>query len=164
MRRLTARFREVSKPWVWGLDFSSRSEIWQAPQPQCCWDCCQISERWITERLWITDDQNSQRQESFNNTDHHGPLAASCQLVNTWVLGSILEVPLFTSDSYGSQRIIHTSRSELWHISKAKSSIKSCFGQNYECVYKVWCQTVALKSWYLNFYSILSDTPETTFG
>ena len=42
----------------------------------------------------------------------------------------------------------------------AKSSIKSCFGQNYECVYKVWCQTVALKSWYLYF---LPDTPETTF-
>ena len=55
---------------------------------------------WTNERLWITDDQNSQRQESFNNTDDHGPLAASCQLVNTWVLGLILEVPLFTSDSY----------------------------------------------------------------
>ena len=94
---------------------------------------------WTNERLWITDDQNSQRQESFNNNDHHGPLEASCQLVNMWVLGSILEVPLFTSDSYGSRRIIHTSRSELWHISKA----------------------VALKSWYLYF---LPDTPETTFG
>ena len=40
-----------------------------------------------------------QRQESFNNTDHHGPLAASCQLTNKWALGSIPEVPLFTSDS-----------------------------------------------------------------
>ena len=38
--------------------------------------------------------------------------------------------------------------------------VKSCFGQNYECVYKVWCQTIALKSWYLYF---LPDTPETTF-
>ena len=28
-----------------------------------------------------------------------GPLAASCQLANTWALGSIPEVPLFTSDS-----------------------------------------------------------------
>ena len=54
----------------------------------------------------------------------------------------------------------NTRRSELWHRSKAKSSIKSCFGQNYECVYKVWCQTVALKSWYLYF---LPNTPETTF-
>ena len=70
------------------------------------------------------------------------------------MLGSILEVPLFTSDSYGSRRIIHTSRTELWCISKAKSSIKSCFGQNFKCVYKVWCQTVALKSWYLYFYPI----------
>ena len=110
---------------------------------------------WTNERLWITDDQNSQRQESFNNTDRHGPLTASSQLGNTWVLGSILEVPLFTSDSYGSRRIIHTSRSEFWRTSKTKSSINSCFDKNYECVYKVWCQTVALKSWYLYFYRIL---------
>ena len=42
---LTARFHEVSKPWVLGLDFSNRSEIWQAPQQQRYWDC-QISERY----------------------------------------------------------------------------------------------------------------------
>ena len=29
---------------------------------------------WTNELLWITADRNSQRQESFNNTDHHGPL------------------------------------------------------------------------------------------
>ena len=33
-------------------------------------------------------------KKGFTNTNHPGPLAASCQLVNTWVLGSILEVPL----------------------------------------------------------------------
>ena len=34
----------------------------------------------------------------------------------------------------GLRRRIHTRRSELWHRSQAKSSIKSCFGQNYECI------------------------------
>ena len=29
VRRLNARFREVSKPWDSDLDFSNRSEIWQ---------------------------------------------------------------------------------------------------------------------------------------
>ena len=30
---------------------------------------------WTNERLWITADRNSQRQESFNNTDQqNGPL------------------------------------------------------------------------------------------
>ena len=62
---------------------------------------------------------------------------------------------------YGSRRIIHTSKSKLWRISKAKSSIKSCIGHKYKCDYKVWCQTVDLKSWYLYF---LPYTPEITFG
>ena len=43
--RLTARSREVSKPRDSCLDFSNRSEIWQAPRQQCCRDACQISER-----------------------------------------------------------------------------------------------------------------------
>ena len=64
----------------------------------------------------------------------------------------------------GQRRIIHTCRSELWHRSKAKSSIKSCFGQNYECVYNVWCQTVVLNSWYLYFYPILRRPPLTETG
>ena len=46
VRRLTARSRETSKPQDSGLDFSNRSEIWQAPQQQCCWDACQISVRY----------------------------------------------------------------------------------------------------------------------
>ena len=37
---LTARSREVSKPWDSGLDFSNRSEIWQAHQQHCCRDDC----------------------------------------------------------------------------------------------------------------------------
>ena len=44
-KRLTARFREVSKPQYSGLDFSNRSEIWRAPRPEHCRDACQISER-----------------------------------------------------------------------------------------------------------------------
>ena len=40
------RSREVSKPRDSGLDFSIRSEIWQAPRQQCCRDVCQISERY----------------------------------------------------------------------------------------------------------------------
>ena len=101
------------------------------------------------------------RQENLNNTDHHGPLAASCdQYVGARVDSRSPFVYIRFLSFTGQRRIIHARRSELWHRSKAKSSIKSCFGQNYECVYKVWCQTVALKSWYLYF---LPDTPETTF-
>ena len=43
--RLIAISREVSKLRDSGLDFSNRSEIWQAPRQQCCRDACQISER-----------------------------------------------------------------------------------------------------------------------
>ena len=39
--RLTARSLEVSKP---GLNFSNRSEIWQASRQQRCRDACQFSE------------------------------------------------------------------------------------------------------------------------
>ena len=34
--RLTARSREVSKPWDVGLDFSNRPEIWQVPRQHRC--------------------------------------------------------------------------------------------------------------------------------
>ena len=40
--RLTVRFREASKPRDSCLDFSNRSEIWQAPRKQRCRDACQI--------------------------------------------------------------------------------------------------------------------------
>ena len=53
------------------------------------------------------------------------------------------------------------SRSKLRRISKAKSSLKSCFGHEYVCVYEVGYRIVAFKSWYLY---ILSNTPETMFG
>ena len=44
--RLTAKSREVSKPRDSGLNFSNRSEIWQASRQQGCRDACQISERY----------------------------------------------------------------------------------------------------------------------
>ena len=82
---------------------------------------------------------------------HWPPWAASSSLstgqhVGAWVDSRSPFVYIRFLSFTGQRRIIHTGRSELWHISKPKSSIKSCFGQNYECVYKVWCQTVALKS------------------
>ena len=43
---LTARSREVSNPQDSGLDFSNRSEIWQASRQRCCRGACQISERY----------------------------------------------------------------------------------------------------------------------
>ena len=45
VRRLTAKSREVSKPRDWMLQWSYRSEIWQAPRQQLCRGTCQISER-----------------------------------------------------------------------------------------------------------------------
>ena len=45
-KHLTARSGEVSKPRDSGLDFSNRSEIWQAPRQQRCRDACQISKRY----------------------------------------------------------------------------------------------------------------------
>ena len=39
----------------------------------------------LNQLLWITADRNSQRQESFNNTDHHGPL----------------KLPVYTMESVG---------------------------------------------------------------
>ena len=42
---LTAKSREVSKPRDWMLQWSYRSEIWQAPRQQRCRGTCQISER-----------------------------------------------------------------------------------------------------------------------
>ena len=44
--RLTAWSREVSKPPDPGLDFSNRSEIWQAPRQHPCRDACEMSERY----------------------------------------------------------------------------------------------------------------------
>ena len=44
--RLTARSSEVSKPWDSGLNFSNRSEIWQALWQHRCRDACRISERY----------------------------------------------------------------------------------------------------------------------
>ena len=44
--RLTARSQEVSKPRDSGLDFSDRSEIWQAPRQERCRYACHISERY----------------------------------------------------------------------------------------------------------------------
>ena len=55
----------------------------------------------------------------------------------------------------------HTVDPKLWRTSKAKSSIESCIGQNYERVYEVGCLILALKNWYLY---IPPNTPETTFG
>ena len=43
-RRLPLKFREVSKPRDWGLNFSNRSEIWQAPRQQRYQDACRIWE------------------------------------------------------------------------------------------------------------------------
>ena len=44
--RLPVKSREVSKPGDSAVDFSNRSEIWQAPRRQRCRDACQISERY----------------------------------------------------------------------------------------------------------------------
>ena len=44
--RLTARSREVSKPYGSEIDFSNFSEILQALRQQRCQDTCQISERY----------------------------------------------------------------------------------------------------------------------
>ena len=55
------------------------------------------------------------------------------------------------------------SRSKLWRISKAKSSIRSCIGHKYVYVYELGCRIVALKSWYPYFRSDNPETPETTF-
>ena len=45
MRRLIVRSRKVSKPRDLCLEFSDRSEIWQAPRQHCCRCACQISKR-----------------------------------------------------------------------------------------------------------------------
>ena len=37
-----ASYHKISMPQDSGLGFSNRSEIWQAPQQQCCRDACQI--------------------------------------------------------------------------------------------------------------------------
>ena len=52
---ITARSREVSKPWYSGLDFSSRSEIWLAHRQRCCRDACQISERYYHYNMQSRD-------------------------------------------------------------------------------------------------------------
>ena len=49
---LIVRFCKVSKPEYSYLEWYDRSEIYQAPQQQCCWWACQISKRW--------DDMNHQ--------------------------------------------------------------------------------------------------------
>ena len=49
--RLTIKFREVSKSRDSGLNLSNRSEIWQAPRQQGCWDACQISERYDNDNI-----------------------------------------------------------------------------------------------------------------
>ena len=45
-RRLSVRFRKVSKPRYLYLELSDRYEIWQAPRQQCCRCACQISKRY----------------------------------------------------------------------------------------------------------------------
>ena len=45
VRRLTAKSRKFSKPRDWMLQWSYRSEIWQAPRQQRCRGTCQILER-----------------------------------------------------------------------------------------------------------------------
>ena len=44
--RIAARFREVSKSRDSGLNFSNRSEIWQAPRQHRRRNACEISERY----------------------------------------------------------------------------------------------------------------------
>ena len=44
VRRLIARFREVTKPRDFYLDFSNYSEILQTLRQQCCRDICRMSE------------------------------------------------------------------------------------------------------------------------
>ena len=43
---LTVRSHTVSRPRESGLNFSNRSDNWQAPRQQRCRDACQISERY----------------------------------------------------------------------------------------------------------------------
>ena len=45
LSRITTKTLAVSRPRDSGLEFSNRSEIWQAHWQQCCWDACLISER-----------------------------------------------------------------------------------------------------------------------
>ena len=40
------RSREALKPRDEGLDFSYRTEIWEAPRQYGCWDSCKISVRY----------------------------------------------------------------------------------------------------------------------
>ena len=47
----TVRSRKASKPRDSCLDFSNRSEIWQAPRHQRCRDTCQISERYDHDNI-----------------------------------------------------------------------------------------------------------------
>ena len=44
--RFPARSRELSEPQESGLDFSNRSEIWQAPRQQRFGDACQNPKRY----------------------------------------------------------------------------------------------------------------------
>ena len=44
--RLTARFRQISKPRDSGLDLFNHSDIWQVVRQQDCRDAGQISERY----------------------------------------------------------------------------------------------------------------------
>ena len=48
--RLIVRSREVSKPRDLYLEFSDRSEIWQALQQHCCRCACQISKRYANSK------------------------------------------------------------------------------------------------------------------
>ena len=65
---LTTRCREVSKPRDSGLDFSNRSEIWQAPRQQRYRDVCQIS---LSDTIIITSNLAASRlHESLRPINH----------------------------------------------------------------------------------------------
>ena len=63
------RKSEASKPRDSGLDFSNCSEIWHAPQQQCCRDVCQISERY--DHYNIQSHGFRHFTKSCSKTSHH---------------------------------------------------------------------------------------------
>ena len=67
-----------------------------------CWIC-----QWNNECLWVTDDQNSQCQEKFQQ---HWLLGPQLSTVNTWVLGSI---PLPCQHTAGAAKHRLSSQIEL---------------------------------------------------
>ena len=71
--------REVSKPRDSGLDFSNRSQIWQAPRQQRCRDACQISERYDHYNIQSRGFETSRDLAVRRLTAYRGPDSVATQ-------------------------------------------------------------------------------------